>query len=395
MEILIIRTLTVIICILLLIMGFFYYLYRKKSFWLRALMLRSFHNPIRLLSMQMRKADAGLFMELKVKSLEGSLALSDKELESLVRSMSPENARLILETAARAKAENITADIGFLRSQISSGIDIRQLLAHKILADRIGIDVNLKEIANHDLSGGNSGKVMEALSIAAKTDEPIDFQCAAAVDLAGRDIVEVARDIIKPRMIRTEKITAVTKNGFQVSARALITIRTDPEQLMGGAGAETILTRAGEALLAVMTNAESPQKILESPNSISEAVWSDHLDKNTAYTVMSLEIAEIGVGENIGAKRQIQQAREKKEIALAEIERQEQELQVRMLETQAKYLEADAKIPSAMTAAFEKGKLGFADYYRMRKLKPEKNLRDFRISGDSDDEAEDGRSLEN
>lgn len=375
MEIMIIQILTVIILILLVIISFFYYLYRKKSFWLRALILRSFYNPLRLLMMHMRKADAGLFMDLKVRCLEEKFSAADEELESLCSSFSKEEARLILASAIRAKAENIPADIAFFRSRIRSGIDIRQLLEHKILADKIGADTDLEEIAAHELAGGSIRNVMEALSIASKTDEPIDFQTAAALDLAGGDIRRAARDMIHPRLVRTEKISAVAKDGFRVSARARVTIRTDPEQLIGGAGEETILSRTEEALRTVISNTEKHQTISESPGTISEAVWQQSPDKNTAYTIMSLELSEIEIGENVGLQQKMQRAREEKEIARAEIERKEQELQIRMLETQAKYLEADAKIPSAMSEAFENGKLGFADYYKMRKLKPVRDIR--------------------
>ncbi|MGE0083780.1 MAG: flotillin-like FloA family protein [Desulfococcaceae bacterium] len=366
-QIYIIRILTVIILLLLLIIGFFYHLYRKKSFWLRALVLRSFVNPGRLLMMRMRGTDPALYTELRVRALEGHLEVSPEELESLAQSPVPDDARMIVETAVRAKQENIPADIRTLRSHKASGIDIGQLVDYKIRADKMGMETDINAIAAHMLARGNVGKIMEAMSIAVNTGESIDFHTAAAVDLAGRDILEAVKTLIQPRIIRTEKVTAVTRNGFEVSARAVISIRTDLEQIMGGAGEETILSRASQALLSAISNAESEQKILEDRESIADAVWKEDMDDHTAYEIVSFEISDIAVGVNIGVKKKISQAREEKEIAQAQAERKEQELKVRALETRSKYLEEEAKIPSALTEAFAKGDLKIEDYLRMGK----------------------------
>ncbi len=383
LEIYIIRILTVIILLLLLIMGFFYHLYRKKSFWLRALVLRSFANPLRLFKMRACGIDPALYTELGVKAAEGHLKVSPEEIESLAQLPVPDDARIIMECAVRAKQENISADISTLLSHMASGIDVRQLVDYKIRADKIGLEVEIGDIAAHMLAGGNAGKVMEAMSIAANTQISIDFHTAAAADLAGRDILEAMRTLIQPRIIRTEKVTAVTKNGFEVSARAVMTIRTDPDQILGGAGEETILSRASQALLAAISNAESHQKILENPDSISAALPKDILADDTAYEIRSLELSDIAVGENIGVKQKIRKAREEKEIAQAESERKEQELQVRILETRSKYLEEQAKIPSALAEAFAKGNLKIEDYFKMGKFSPE-NIHSFSTSGQPD-----------
>ncbi len=371
LEIYIIRVLTVIILILLLIMGFFYHLYRKRSFWLRALVLRSFVNPVRLVMMRMRKTDPALYTELRARALEGHVEVSPEELEDLARFSVPDEARMIMEMAVRAKQEDISASVGSLKSHRSYGIDVRQLMDYKIQADRIGMEVELDQIAAHMLAGGNMRKIMEALSIAVNTGESVDFHTAAAADLAGRDILEAVRTLIQPRIIRTEKITAVTRNGFEVSARALITIRTNPEQILGGAGEETIISRTSQSLLSAISNAESHQKILENPDSIADAAWKESLDDHAAYEILSLEISDIAVGENIGAKQKIRQAQEEKEIARAEAERKEQENRVREMESRANYLEEEAKIPSALREAFAKGELKIEDYLRMGRHLPE------------------------
>jgi len=381
-QIYIIRILTGIILFLLLIMGFFYHLYRKKSFWLRALVLRSFDNPLRLLKMRARAIDPAFYTELGVKAAEGHLEVSPEELESLAQSPNAEDARIIMECAIRAKQENIPADIRTLRSHRASGIDVRQLVDYKIRADKIGLEVGLDQLAAHMLGGGNAGKVLEAMCIAANTQILIDFHTAAAADLGGRDILEAVRTLIQPRLISTEKITGVTKNGFEVSARAMLTIRTNPDQILGGAGEQTLLIRTSQALAAAISNAESHQKILEDPNSISDALPKEKLAEDSAYEILSAALSDIAVGENVGVKQKIRKAQEEKEIAHAEAERKEQELQVRILETRAKYLEEQAKIPSAMTEAFAKGNLKIEDYFKMGKFSPE-TMRSFNVSDQS------------
>jgi uncharacterized protein YqfA (UPF0365 family) len=374
------RTITVILIVIALGVGFIFYLHRRQSFWLRSLMQRSPVNPFRVMGMKMRHVDTGLFMELNVRAADAGMDVKPQELESLITENSADNARRILESAILAHRENIPADMGFLRSHLASGGDVLELINCKILANRSGVQAELEEMAAHELNRGNLRKVIEAMSIASGTGFPLEFREAAAVDRSGRDLMASIRVLVEPKVISTQRVTAMAKDGFQVSARALLTIRTDPELLVGGAGEKTLLVRAEESLAAAICAAESSKDILLSPEKIADLVWTENLDEDTAFGVMSVQLADVGIGENVGASQRLKRTQAEREIVRAELEKKRDEMHIRRLETQTEVYEEEAKIPKAMATAFEKGKINFMDYYRIKKLKDTNPFKEVSLS---------------
>jgi uncharacterized protein YqfA (UPF0365 family) len=233
------------------------------------------------------------------------------------------------------------------------------------------------------LAGGNVIKVVAALISADKANIPLDFKAATAIDLAGRDVFDAVQMSVNPRVIDTPPVSAVAKDGIQLIAKARVTVRANIAQLVGGAGEETVLARVGEGIVTTIGSAMNHKEVLENPDRISKGVLAKGLDAGTAFEILSIDIADIDIGENIGAKLQMDQAEADKNIAQAKAEERramaialEQEMKAKAQEARAKVIEAEAEIPRSISEAFRNGNLGVMDYYRMQNMKADTEMRD-------------------
>jgi uncharacterized protein YqfA (UPF0365 family) len=271
-----------------------------------------------------------------------------------------------------------------------------------IMAHKAGIDVSSDDLEAHYLAGGSREiiaykeilRVIPALISASKAEIPLSFQRACAIDLAGRNILEAVRISVTPEVIdapdpkdytdpRIAKVAAIAMDGIELKAKARITVRANLDRLVGGAWKETVIARVGEGIVTTIGSAETHKKVLENPDLISKAVLAKGLDAGTAFEILSIDIADIDVGENIGAMLQQKQAEADLQIAKARAEERramavaaEQEMRARVEEMRAKVVEAEAEVPKAMADAFRKGNLGIMDYYRMRNIQSDTSMRD-------------------
>ena len=253
-----------------------------------------------------------------------------------------------------------------------------------IEAHKAGLtDVKRDGLEAHYLAGGHIERVVHALVSASKAGITLPFQMATAIDLAGRDVFEAVQMSVNPKVIDTPPVTAVAKDGIQLIAKARVTVRANIKQLVGGAGEDTILARVGEGIVSSIGSAESHKQVLENPDSISKLVLSKGLDDGTAFEILSIDIADIDVGKNIGAQLQMDQAEADKNIAQAKAEErramaiaQEQEMKAKAQEARAKVIEAEALVPQAMAEAFRNGNLGIMDYYRMQNIQADTTMRE-------------------
>ena len=258
----------------------------------------------------------------------------------------------------------------------------RLIVESLITATKAGINITSNDLETHYLAGGNVPHVIKALISADKANIPLVFKQAAAIDLAGRDVFEAVQISVNPQVINTPNVAAVAKDGIQLIAKARVTLRANIAQLVGGAGEETILARVGEGIVSSIGSSMSHKEVLENPDKISKLVLSKGLDAGTAFEILSIDIADIDVGTNIGAKLQIDQATADLKVAEARAEERramavalEQEMKAKAQEARAKVIEAEAEIPKAIAAAFNSGNLGIMDYYKMENMKADTNLR--------------------
>jgi uncharacterized protein YqfA (UPF0365 family) len=268
------------------------------------------------------------------------------------------------------------------------GMRLRKVPPHiiiqsKITATKAGVEVDTGKLEAHYLAGGNVQKVVNALISADRANIPLTFERATAIDLAGRDVLEAVKVSVNPKVINTPMVAAVAKDGVQVKATSRITVRANIERLVGGAGEETILARVGEGIVTTIGSSETHKLVLENPDRISKTVLEKGLDAGTAYEILSIDIADVDVGENIGAKLQADQAAADMKIAQAKAEGRramavasEQENRARVEEMRARVVEAEAEVPRAIAGAFREGKLGVMDYYNMRNVIADTEMRD-------------------
>lgn len=252
-----------------------------------------------------------------------------------------------------------------------------------IVGWKAGIPLNRNELEAHYLAGGHVKPVVNALVSAGKANIALDFKSAAAIDLAGRNVLEAIQTSVNPKVINTPPVAAVAKDGIQLVAKARVTVRTNIRQLVGGAGEETIIARVGEGIVTAIGSANSYKTVLENPDSISKVVLTKGLDSGTAFEILSIDIADIDVGKNIGAMLQIDQANADKNIAQAKAEERrvmavasEQEMKAKAQEARAKVILAEAEVPLALAEAFRSGNLGVLDYYKLENLKADTQMRD-------------------
>jgi uncharacterized protein YqfA (UPF0365 family) len=253
-----------------------------------------------------------------------------------------------------------------------------------IVAHKAGLrQIERDELEAHFLAGGHVKRVVHALVSANKANIELSFQMATAIDLAGRDVLEAVQMSVNPKVIDTPPVSAVSKDGIQLIVKTRVTLRANIKQLVGGAGEETVLARVGEGIVSSIGSANSHKAVLENPDSISKLVLTKGLDAGTAYEILSIDIADVDIGKNIGAQLQMDQAEADKNIAQAKAEERramayavEQEMKARVEEMRAKVVEAEAKVPLAMAEAFTKGNLGVMDYYRMKNIEADTHMRD-------------------
>ncbi len=248
---------------------------------------------------------------------------------------------------------------------------------------KAGLILNRNDLEAHYLAGGHVEKVVHALVSAEKANIDLPFNMATAIDLAGRDVFEAVQMSVNPKVINTPPVTAVSKDGIQLIAKARVTLRANIKQLVGGAGEETVLARVGEGIVSSIGSSKSHKEVLENPDFISKVVLEKGLDAGTAFEILSIDIADIDIGKNIGAVLQMDQANADKNIAQAKAEERramavalEQEMKAKAQEARAKVIEAEVQIPLAMADAFKKGNLGIMDYYRIKNIDADTHMRD-------------------
>ena len=259
----------------------------------------------------------------------------------------------------------------------------RAIVEPMISSLKAGLSLDTNQMEAHFLAGGNVGRVVQALISADRANIDLQWRRATAIDLAGRDVLDAVQVSVNPRVIQTGRISAVAKDGIELISVARVTVRANIERLVGGAGEETILARVGEGTVSAIGSAGSHKEVLENPDNISKRVLSGGLDSGTAFEILSIDIADIDVGRNIGAKLQTDQAEADKVIAQARAEQRraaavalEQEMSARVEEMRSRVVAAEAEIPLAMAEAFRAGNMGIMDYYRMRNVQADTSMRE-------------------
>ena len=250
------------------------------------------------------------------------------------------------------------------------------IVTARISAVKAGLDISVNDLEAHYLAGGNVVNVVNALISADKANIAMPFKRAAAIDLAGRDVLAAVKMSVIPKVIETPRIAAVAKDGIQLIAVSRVTVRTNIDRLVGGAGEETIIARVGEGMVSTIGSSTSHKDVLENPDHISKHVLAAGLDAGTAYEILSIDIADVDVGENIGAKLQIDQANADKQIAQAKAEERRAMAVALEQEMRARVVEAEAEVPRAMAEAFRQGNLGIMDYYRMKNVQADTTMRE-------------------
>ncbi len=281
-----------------------------------------------------------------------------------------------------ALAANVHVGIFTLIGMRMRRVPPSKIVMPLIKANKAGLDVNVNQLEAHYLAGGNVDKVVDALIAAQRAQIVLPFERSAAIDLAGRDVLEAVQMSVNPKVIETPLVGAIAKNGIELKVKARVTVRANIDRLVGGAGEPTIIARVGEGIVSTIGSAEHHTDVLESPEEISKTVLSKGLDAGTAFEILSIDIADVDVGRNIGAQLQTDQAEADKRIAQAKAEErramaiaQEQEMKAYTQEMEAKVVEAQAEVPHAMAKALIDGKIGVMDYFNMMNLKSDTEMR--------------------
>jgi uncharacterized protein YqfA (UPF0365 family) len=258
-----------------------------------------------------------------------------------------------------------------------------RLVDSLITASKAGLNVEVNQLEKHILAGGNIERVIKALISAQQAGIDLQYEQACAIDLAGRDVLQAVQMSVNPKIIETPPVSAMAMDGIELRVKARVTVRTNIQQLVGGAGEETIIARVGEGIVTTIGSSSSHKAVLENPDKISHTVLSKGLDAGTAFEILSIDIADVDVGRNIGAQLQMDQAEADKRIAQARAEERramavarEQEMQAQVQEMRAKVVEAEAQVPLAMADALRSGKLGVLDYYNMKNVMADTAMRE-------------------
>ncbi len=283
----------------------------------------------------------------------------------------------------RAIASGVHVSIRSLIGMRIRHISPTRLVDPLIKANKAGLNLSITQLETHYLAGGNVDHVINALIAAQRANLPIAFEKACAIDLAGRDVFQAVQMTVTPKVIETPVVAAIAKDGIELRAKARVTVRTNIERLVGGAGEETIIARVGEGIVTTVGSAETHKQVLENPDLISRTVLTKGLDAGTAYEILSIDIADVDVGRNIGAQLQMDQAEADRRIAQAKAEERramavahEQEMKAAVQEMRAKVVEAEADVPRAMAEALRSGKLGVMDYYQMKNVNADTDMRE-------------------
>ena len=267
------------------------------------------------------------------------------------------------------------------------GMRLRRVVPSRIVnamikAVKAGLDLSINKLEAHLLAGGNVDKVVNALIAAQRANIPLEFERAAAIDLAGRDVLEAVQMSVNPKVIETPIIASIAKDGIELKAKARVTVRANIDRLVGGAGEQTIIARVGEGVVTTIGSSNSHKEVLENPDLISQTVLDKGLDSGTAFEILSIDIADVDVGRNVGAQLQTDQAEADKRIAQAKAEERramavavEQEMKAAVQEMRAKVVEAEAEVPKALSEALRNGKLGVMDYYNMQNVISDTQMR--------------------
>ena len=269
--------------------------------------------------------------------------------------------------------------VGMRFRRIAPGDVVRPL----IKATKAGLNIDINEMEAHMLAGGHLNRVVDALIAAQAANIDLSFENCRAIDLAGRDVLEAVKTSVNPKVIETPIVAAVAKDGIELKAKARVTVRTNLDKLVGGAGEETIQARVGEGIVTTIGSSGTHKEVLENPDKISETVLSKGLDSGTAYEILSIDIADVDVGRNVGAQLQMDQAEADRRIAQARAEERramavarEQEMKASVQEMRARVVEAEAEVPKAMAAALREGKIGVMDYYQLKNLEADTDMRE-------------------
>ena len=295
--------------------------------------------------------------------------------------------RLWIEAISAGVKLGIGYLVGMRLRKVSPPAVVRPL----IWAHKAGIPLNVNDLEAHYLAGGAVDRVVRALISADKANIEMGFQQAAAIDLAGRDVFEAVQVSVNPKVINTPKVAAMAKDGIQLIAQARVTVRANINRLVGGAGEDTILARVGEGIVSSIGSADSHKKVLENPDAISKTVLAKGLDSGTAFEILSIDIADVDVGKNIGADLQTHQADADKRVAQARAEERramavalEQEMKAKVEEMRAELVKAEAQVPLALAEAFRQGHMGVMDYVRYSNIQSDTSMRKAIAGGDDD-----------
>lgn len=290
-----------------------------------------------------------------------------------------------------AQFSNVRVGIGELIGMRIRKVPPSIIVNSLITATKAGLQLTTNDLETHYMAGGNIPNVIRALISADKANINLTFKQATAIDLAGRDVFEAVQISVNPKVINTPNVAAVAADGIQLIAKARVTVRANIAQLVGGAGEETILARVGEGIVTSIGSAATHKSVLENPDKISKLVLQRGLDAGTAFEILSIDIADIDVGTNIGAKLQIDQASADLKVAEARAEERramavalEQEMKAKNVEMRAKVVEAEAEVPKALAEAFRSGRLGVMDYYKMENIQSDTSMRESIANSDSE-----------
>src|SRR5262245_14615592 len=289
----------------------------------------------------------------------------------------------------------VSVGLGTLVGMRLRKVNPANIVRPQIAATKAGLDLSITDLEAHYLAGGDVERVVRALISADKANIELPFQRAAAIDLAGRDVFEAVQVSVNPKVINTPRVAAMAKDGIQLIAVARVTVRANINRLVGGAGEETILARVGEGIVSTIGSAASHKAVLENPDNISKTVLAKGLDSGTAFEILSIDIADVDVGKNIGAELQADQAEADKRVAQARAEErramavaQEQEMKAKVVEMRADLVKSESQVPMAIADAFRQGNLGVMDYARYRNVLSDTAMRESIAQGEGDDGAE-------
>jgi len=275
-----------------------------------------------------------------------------------------------------ARASGVRVRIGSLIVMRFRRVNPAKVIMPMIKATKAGLDINMNELEAHLLAGGSVDRVVDALIAAQSAQIPLEFEQSRAIDLAGRNVLEAVKMSVNPKVIETPVVAAIAKDGIELRAKARVTVRANISRLVGGAGEETIIARVGEGIVTTVGSAPTHKEVLENPDLISRTVLSKGLDAGTAFEILSIDIADVDVGRNIGAQLQMDQAEADRRIAQAKAEERRAMAVAQEHEMRARVVEAEAEVPLAMAAALREGKLGVMDYHEMQNVISDTRMRD-------------------